>query len=369
MKDETQTTQSNTPEAQPAQAESKAVVPMSDHAPLSYGSKSEVKSLAARIMSLHPSAKQIGDRGALLLAQLGIALGLNPLPGTGHISAWIDKDGRLCVHIGLEGRMSLARRDSSFSVNTRPMRAEEIEEHGLAQGDRGAIAELFRHDLIREMHSLGLPVKPIIGIGIATKGEYIAKGRSLAWRASQRAIKDALRQAYSFSLPNELAGAVKIAESESEVPQGVIEGEFSEAKADTPEPTTETTPEAQPEARPYSPEALRAYIAELSAKHEGKTVNQKQRGLLAGKLNEIFAPADDAESKRKALTRYLFGVESSKELTPSQVIAALDWLNMAQDSGGEWLIDSRAITEAKSVLQAQSAGEAMGLFEQGLTNG
>lgn len=362
MTDQTQTTKQ---EAQPAQAESKAVALVKDHAPAIYGSKSEVRSLASRIMNLHPSAKQIGERGALLLAQLGIALGLNPLPGTGHISAWIDKDGRLCVHIGLEGRMSLARRDSSFSVNTRPMRAEEIEEHGIAQGDRGAIAELFRHDLIREMQSLGLPIKPVIGIGIATKGEYIAKGRSLAWRASQRAIKDALRAAYSFSLPSELAGAIKVTDNESQVPQGVIEGEFSEAKAETPEPTTE----AQPEARPYSPEALRAYIAELSAKHEGKTVNQKQRGLLVGKLNEIFAPADDAEAKRKVLTRYLFGTESSKDLTPSQVIASLEWLNMTQDSGGEWLIDSLAIVEAKSVLQEQSAGEATSLFDQGQANG
>ncbi len=361
MNDQTQTT---TQEAQPAQAESKAVVPVKDHAPAIYGSKSEVKSLASRIMNLHPSAKTIGERGALLLAQLGIALGLNPLPGTGHISAWIDKDGRLCVHIGLEGRMSLARRDSSFSVNTRPMRAEEIEEHGVAQGDRGAVAELFRHDLIREMQSLGLPVKPVIGIGIATKGEYIAKGRSLAWRASQRAIKDALRQAYSFSLPSELATAVRMAEDESQVPQEVVEGEFSEAKAETPE----ATPEAQP-TRPHSPEALRAYVAELSAKHEGKSATPRQRGLFVGKLTEIFQPADDAESKRKIVTHYLFGVESSKELTPSQVIAALDWLNMAQDSGGEWLIDSLAITEAKSVLQAQSAGEAMGLFEQRQTNG
>ena len=214
-----------TKQAQPAAT---PVVPARDHSPAIYGAKEEVRSLAARIMNLHPSAKEIGNQGALLLAQLGIALGLNPLPGTGHISAWLDKDGKLCVHIGLEGRMSLARRESSFSISTRPMRAEEIEEHGLTQGDRGAIAELFRHDLIREMTSLGLPVKPVPGIGIATKGEYVPKGKSLAWRASQRAIKDALRLAYSFKLPSELVGVVKVAEDETKVPSGVIEGDFDE---------------------------------------------------------------------------------------------------------------------------------------------
>jgi len=337
MTDQTQTT---TQQAQPTQTESKAVVPVKDHAPAIYGGKDEVKSLAARIMAIHPSAKKIGNQGALLLAQIGIALGLNPLPGAGHIHAWIEKSGQMLVHIGVEGRIALAQRQSPFTFSTRLMRPDEAEEHDLKAGERGAICELYRHDLTKSAAACGLPVTPIVGVGIVRSSEYAPNGRSLAWRAKQRAIKDALRLAFPIVLPQGLASAITVSEDESAVPTSIIEGEVTEP---------ESTPEAQP-TRPYSPEALRAYIAELSAKHDGKTVNQKQRGLLVGKLAELFAPAGDADEKRKVLTRYLFGVDSSKELTASQVIASLEWLNLQQDSGGEYLIDSLAVSESKGVL-------------------
>ncbi len=347
MTDQTQTTKQ---EPQPAQAESKAVVPVRDHAPAIYGGKDEVRSLAARIMSIHPSAKKIGSAGAALLAQLGIALGLNPLPGAGHLHAWLDKSGQMLVHIGVEGRIALAQRQSPFTFSTRPMRPEEAEEHDLKAGERGAVCELYRHDLTKSAAACGLPVTPIVGIGIVRANEYAPNGRSLAWRAKQRALKDALRLAFPIVLPHELSGAITMAEHESQVPTNIIEGEIEEAEP--------TTPEAQP-IRPYSPEALRAYLAELAAKHEGKNVNQKQRGFCVGKLTEIFAPDEDAESKRKELIHFVFGVSSSKELTGPQVLAVLDWLNMTQDSGGEWLIDSLAITEGRSVLEVANSDQGM----------
>lgn len=343
-------TNQTTQQTQPEQAASKAVVPVKDHAPAIYGGKDEVRSLAARIMSIHPSAKKIGNQGALLLAQLGVALGLNPLPGANHLHAWIDKSGAMLIHIGVEGRIALAERQSPFTFSTRPMRPDEAEENDLKGGERGAVCELFRHDITKSAAACGLPVTPIVGIGIVRASEYAPNGRSLAWRAKQRAIKDALRLAFPIVLPHELSGAITMAERESQVPTNIIEGEITE-----PEATTEPTTDAQP-TRPYSPEALRAYVAELSAKHDGKTVNQKQRGLLAGKLNELFAPDENAESKRKALTRYVFGTESTKDLTPSQVIAALEWLNMTQDSGGEWMIDSLAVKEAQAVLANLAEG-------------
>ena len=191
-----------------------------------YGERDEVRALADRIMALHPSARAIGERGALLLAQLGVALGLNPLPGTGHIHAWVDKSGALCVHIGLEGRLALARKDSLYSFNSRPMRADEVDLHGLKPGDRGAVTELFRHDLTADMVRLGLPIKPMVGIGIAYAGELFPKGRSLAWRATQRSVKDAIRLAFSFSLPKGMPD-VNFVEGEGRVPDEVLEGEFN----------------------------------------------------------------------------------------------------------------------------------------------
>ncbi len=205
-----------------------------------YGERDEVQALAKRIMALHPASRAIGERGALLLAQLGVALGLNPLPGTGHIHAWVDKGGSLCVHIGLEGRLALARKDSMYSFSTRPFRADEIDLHCLKPGDRGAITELFRHDLTTDMMRLGLPIKPMIGVGIAYAGEPYPKGRSLAWRAAQRSLKDAIRLAFSFSLPKGMPD-VNFVESEGHVPTDVLEGEFAVSD----EPGSESTDELE----------------------------------------------------------------------------------------------------------------------------
>lgn len=190
----------------------------------SYGSGDDVRALAQRIMTMHPSARSIGPQGCNLLAQLGLALGLNPLPGTGHIHAW-SEGGQLCVHIGVEGRMALARKDSPFSVYTRAMTAQEVEEHGLQPGDRGKVAEVTRLDIARQMKDLGVTIRPFTGVGIAKSNERPPKGRTLAWRAEQRAIKDALRLAYSLRLPADIMGQVVVVEHEGDGVSSVIDQE------------------------------------------------------------------------------------------------------------------------------------------------
>lgn len=207
-----------------------ALATRTDQAPAAYGDKPQVRSLAERIMALDPSFRSIGQRGVMLKAQLGIALGLNPLPGTGHIHVWLDGDN-LCVHVGLEGRMALARAESPFSVSTRLMSAAEADAHGLQHGDRGAVAELYRIDLTERMHRAGIPVKPMTGIGVAKSNERIVKGRSLQWRADQRAIKDAIRLAYSFRLPVQAIEIMSEAGATfaDAIPEGaeIIEGELN----------------------------------------------------------------------------------------------------------------------------------------------
>lgn len=78
-----------------------------------------------------------------------------------------------------------------------------------------------------------------------------------------------------------------------------------------------------------SPEEIRGQLR--SAHDSGGGLTEKGRGkpspqmlgLLNGKLQEIFA-GDDAQ--RISLLRWLWGVESSKELTHGQVKVMLDWL-------------------------------------------
>ena len=85
-------------------------------------------------------------------------------------------------------------------------------------GDTARIVELYQPDLMARMRTMGVQYQPIAGVGIVRKsekyktedwvGEYPNKrkvkldpplpidpptGRSWAWKAEQRALKDAMR--------------------------------------------------------------------------------------------------------------------------------------------------------------------------------
>lgn len=104
--------------------------------------------------------------------------------------------------------------------------------------------------------------------------------------------------------------------------------------------------------RPYPAERLRVRLSEIAATKTGKYANAAQRGLVAGMLKMCFAGFEDADNRRHGVEKYLWGVESSRDLTDAQVLAALDWLKPQKDSGGAYTPDAMAITEAKMVLHA-----------------
>jgi hypothetical protein len=100
---------------------------------------------------------------------------------------------------------------------------------------------------------------------------------------------------------------------------------------------------------------LKAHLDKRTQANEGKAASDKQRGLLHGMLDALTIGSKD---EYDALLSYLFDVETSKELTDAQVIAALDWVKPIKDSGGAFMPDPVAQKEANLVLDGLGFGAA-----------
>ena len=63
--------------------------------------RADVVQFADTLMGIHPNALEIGKLGMRTVAQLAIATGANPLPGTNGIHAWLDKNDNVCIQFGI----------------------------------------------------------------------------------------------------------------------------------------------------------------------------------------------------------------------------------------------------------------------------
>ncbi len=172
-----------------------------------YGESAEVKDLTQRLTFILPNAEEIGQKGVALVAQIAIAHGLDPMPGSDHVYAW-KKNNTLTVAIGYKGLLYLARQQVHFTHRTRAMLEEERREHNLREDQVGYITELYEIDKAVECHRLGLPYFPIIGMAIwapviqhhkkdgSTWNEYNdpPSGKDGVWVCRKNSLKDALRQ-------------------------------------------------------------------------------------------------------------------------------------------------------------------------------
>lgn len=127
----------------------------------------------------------------------------------------------------------------------------------------------------------------------------------------------------------------------------VIDAEAADIQ---PEPQEKQEAEAAgPEERPYSPEVLRERIKGLAddfQKRDKVAANQKQRGLVTGMIDICFAGQPDSDAIRHAITEYLTGCKSSKEIPGVYILALLEWLKPKQDSGQAYYPDPMAVKEA-----------------------
>jgi len=112
-------------------------------------------------------------------------------------------------------------------------------------------------------------------------------------------------------------------------------------------------PAAQPlngNGRPLTPDKLREHMLKKETLHGTRTASDKQRSLVAMTLNTCFAGLDKPDTLRHSVIKFFFGTDSVKTITGAQVHALLDWLKPTQDSGGDYLPDGYAVTEAQMVL-------------------
>lgn len=98
--------------------------------------------------------------------------------------------------------------------------------------------------------------------------------------------------------------------------------------------------------RPLDPESLKYFLEKKAQKYPGVVVTKKQRGLLAGMLEEALS--GDTKG-RYAVTEWLTGSASTGDLEDEMVCALLDWLG-PERSAGRYEPSPFAIKEARRVL-------------------
>jgi hypothetical protein len=166
-----------------------------------YGSGDDVKGLTNRLTYMLPNANEIGTPGVALVAQIAIAHGLDPLPGADHLYAWKQRNKRtgkdeVQVVIGYKGLLHLARKQTRFTYQSRPMTAEERAEHGIADQPAavGYVTTLYILTDAIECQRAGIPYYPLVGTAVWRPGDEVPRGRTPAWVAKKNSLKDALRQ-------------------------------------------------------------------------------------------------------------------------------------------------------------------------------
>jgi len=108
---------------------------------------------------------------------------------------------------------------------------------------------------------------------------------------------------------------------------------------------TRSTPE-----RPYQPEALKKALAyKIANSTVTGSPSDKQIGLLAAMLDLCFAGEEKASDIRHAVTEYLTGYKSVKDMPGAVVKVLLDWLDAKQDNGGEYQPNVMAVKEAHAI--------------------
>jgi len=115
--------------------------------------------------------------------------------------------------------------------------------------------------------------------------------------------------------------------------------------------------------RPY-PANVIARALRKAADRDTRPSSEKQQQAVRIALNSLFDGDDEttADQKRHSLTKMLWGIESSKELTAGMCSALLDWSRLAEDGpDGQryYTVTEHAPAEAAAIVSAalEQAGQ------------
>lgn len=341
------------------------IVP-SNNVSMTFGNREDISALSRRIKAMVPGGDKLKEDEALALAQVSLACQLNPFIG----EVWyIPGKGPM---VGIRGARRYAKEqivkeggaDAYYWMDVQPCPPDEA---GAEAGDVHSAFKCELYDsvstthyttelttLINNLRSGGSkdPVgearqivgnRPVwVGYGFSTKGESTRMNKLQA--ARKRAESDAIKR--RFDIP--FGAGVSEFDTSGESPE-VVEGTAVTVKR-TPEKIMEEM--GVPIVRPYTPEQLKDRLHEIANEHgkAGKlTATAQQRGLLAGQLDECFAPDPTADRIRHSVMKWLAGCDSTKDLPAVYVLAMLDWLEPKKDTGGSYSPSALAIKEANAV--------------------
>lgn len=308
--------------------------------------------------------KNLSDEQAINLFRIGRAQGLNPwngeiwhIPGSG-------------VSTGIKGLRKQAHKqipNGNFWTTFRNI--TDTEERKSLQIPDNAVAfeaRLFDSETmatyvnsVKSLRDAGLPIDIVLemlgkqpyssGIGIFTIGEPTKM--KPAECAMKRAEAPAIRRRFDVSLLVDVDnepdgnGAPYIDGSVVDTSTGeIVEGH-----------TAETAPAFgahKTDPRPWPAATVREKVIGFAA-----TLNQPSvatNGDLKSAMASLSGLVNGRDSDRKAVLRYLFGVDSGAQLTVSQCKALKRWIGSKPNADGEWVPEPHAASEADGVIAADA---------------
>lgn len=171
-----------------------------------YRDRDEVRELTTRLLSLHPAASEVGEKGMTAVAQLALMIGASPLPGVNEIHVWTKEvKGQKVVQFQLGinyfRRKALEYGGAIWQTQVRQMDDRERDVYGIHQGQLAAICRAVRVTDMEKWMDKGLTVNQIFDMlgatGTATAGTNEGKhGRPAVWTAFKRAEVDLYRQLF-----------------------------------------------------------------------------------------------------------------------------------------------------------------------------
>lgn len=156
----------------------------------------------------------------------------------------------------------------------------------------------------------------------------------------------ALRKAF----PHETSGLYTTEEMEQATVVDFPQPKPQPAAGTAPVPSQPPLSNGMP--RPWQPDHLKEMIVKSAASHEkkGATIADAQRNMIAPNIEYCFAGHENSTEMRRAVVAYLTGYESIKDVPPAYCMSLKGWLDVKQDSGGEWIPSSVAVQEANAII-------------------
>lgn len=111
--------------------------------------------------------------------------------------------------------------------------------------------------------------------------------------------------------------------------------------------------------RPYTPDELKAALVLTAGGTDGPAATEKQVGLVAGKLNEIWHDQDKPDDFRHSFLDFVFDKKSANDLTKDEASAIVELMLEKDDETGDWDYQPFAIDEAQRVIRqvCKNAGQ------------